>query len=204
VYERLSWLLKYNKEGLESRQLVNGASQLAGEFDKFSELLDFLAVASRKELRNENLSADELRQLERYGGTMESLTLTITQLASGTSGTLGWWDLTSKTDRNMALIADVHTDNDKVLEEGVGKAAEIWVVVPFRGKLVLTRGATFTYYEFQHPSNDRLTDEAWQEQLLKGTAPAMPDWTKSFMLQPGRTLPTSQNELRIGDDSGGC
>ncbi len=204
LYERLSWLLKYNKEGLVSRQLVEDGGQLAEQFNTFTDLVDFLAVASRKELRNEDLSADELRQLERYGGTMESLTLTIIQIASGTTGNTGWWDITNNTDRNMALVADVHTYNDEVLEEGVGKAAEIWVVVPFRGKLVLTRGATFSYYEFQQPSENRLTDEAWQEMLLKGTAPAMPDWTKSFMLQPGRTTPTSQDELSNGDDSGGC
>ena len=32
-------------------------------------------------------------------------------------------------------------------------------IVPVEGKLVLTRGAVFSYYEFIHPAADRLTDE---------------------------------------------
>ena len=44
------------------------------------------------------------------------------------------------------------------LEVGVGNAAEIYVVVPIEGKLYLTRGAVFDYFEFI--GNERLTDEA--------------------------------------------
>ena len=70
----------------------------------------------------------------------------------------------------MGLVADVHTSGSEVLEEAVGNAAELWVVVPIKGKLQLTRGAIFSYYEFKHPSNHRLTDEAWQAQIGKGAA----------------------------------
>jgi len=50
---------------------------------------------------------------------------------------------------------------------------------------VLTRGAVFSYYEFQHPSADRLTDEKWQRMLNTGKTPPPPVWTKSFLL-PGQ------------------
>ncbi|NLH95895.1 MAG: DUF3160 domain-containing protein [Clostridiaceae bacterium] len=52
------------------------------------------------------------------------------------------------------------------------------VVVPTGGKLYLTRGAVFSYYEFT--SNKRITDEEWQAMLKEGRQPALPDWTGSF------------------------
>jgi len=194
VYERLSWLLKLNKAGLIQRNLCKPDDELADSFDRFIELTDFLATASRKELRNEPLSTDDLRALETYGGTLEWLMLSMNNLVNPVAA--DWWDIESKTDRSMALVADVHTANKDVLEEAVGNAAEIWVVVPFKGKLVVTRGAVFTYYEFKQPANNRLTDEAWQEMLKGGTAPAMPSWTKSFLFPSGTPKPTPPEQMQ--------
>ncbi|MHB9131250.1 MAG: DUF3160 domain-containing protein [Armatimonadota bacterium] len=194
VYERLSWLLKLNKAGLQQRKLVKQGDSLASGFDRFVNLVDFLAVASRKELRNEPLTRDELRTIERYGGHLEMLMLAIAGLVNpGTPNS--WWELENKTDRSMALIADVHTSAPNVLEEAVGNAAEVWVVVPIKGKLMLTRGAIFTYYEFTHPMSDRLTDEAWQERLRKHNIPAMPGWTRDFMVPPGVNTPTGPDKM---------
>ncbi len=110
------------------------------------------------------------------GGTLEYLTLSVM------TGNPDTWELVNETDKDMAVIADVHTGGDKVLEESVGHANEILVIVPIEGKLVLTRGAVFSYYEFIYPSADRLTDEKWQKMVNAGRAPAPPIWTKSFLL----------------------
>jgi hypothetical protein len=201
VYERLSWLLKLNKKGLQQRKLITGKDELGGSFDEFVELTDFLAKASRKELLNQPLSREELRALEKYGGHLERLMLSASTLGIH-DGIRDWWQLENKTDRRMGLVADVHTSQGTVLEEAVGNAAEIWVVVPIQGKLRLTRGATFTYYEFQHPASDRMTDEAWQQRLIKGKVPAMPGWMHSYMLGPARKTPVPTEQL---DDGGtGC
>ena len=80
----------------------------------------------------------------------------------------------------MAVIADVHTDVNppaQVLEEAVGDAFTIYVLVPAGDRLVLTQGAVFSYYEFKQPISDRLTDEAWQAMEPK---PDRPAWTSSF------------------------
>ncbi|HOF88663.1 MAG TPA: DUF3160 domain-containing protein, partial [Armatimonadota bacterium] len=201
VYERLSWLLKLNKAGLLQRKLATEGDELAMNFDKFIGLVDFLAAVSRKELRNQPLAKDDLYALERYGGTLEWLMLAMNNLVAERPSD-SWWDIESKTDRSMALVADVHTANFTVLEEAVGNAAEIWVVVPFAGKLILTRGATFTYYEFEYPATDRLTDEAWQEKLRAGTAPPMPYWTRTFLLPPGPTTPSEEDGMSTGEESG--
>jgi len=201
VYERLAWLLRLNRDGLRSRKLYGEYDSLQDEFDRFIELCDFLATCSRKELRNEALTRDELRTIEDIGGFLEHLMLSVASLTSEHPYSR-WHDIQNKTDRNMAVVADVHTGGDNCLEEAVGHAAEIWVVTPQRGKLVLTRGATFTYYEFRQPANDRLTDEQWQEMLKNGKAKGMPAWTDTFMIGPGVNTPVPVQQM--GSVDTGC
>jgi hypothetical protein len=139
---------------------------------RFEELLQFLADCSVKELRNEELTPEEYDQLLIYGGLLEGLT------ASLAGDGIRWFEITSDTDKNMAVIADVHTVPPTCLEVGVGPASQIYVAVPIGGKLYLTRGAVFSYYEFIN--NIRLTDEEWQKLFKDGKQPAQPDWTDSF------------------------
>jgi hypothetical protein len=46
----------------------------------------------------------------------------------------------------------------------------------------LTKGGSFSYYEFTQPMDDRLSDEQWHQWLETGKAPAPPVWTDTFML----------------------
>jgi hypothetical protein len=78
----------------------------------------------------------------------------------------------------MALIADVASTNGACLEVGVGPAAHIFVAVPVGGKIYLTRGAVFSYYEFM--SKKRLTDEEWQKMLKEDPKLSQPDWLDTF------------------------
>lgn len=173
-WERMLKLTKQSREGLTSRKLM--PEELEGKFESFEEILTNLKQISEKELRNEKLTADEYQSIRTIGGTLEYLTLSVM------TGNPDTWELVNETDKDMAVIADVHTGGDKVLEESVGHANEILVIVPIEGKLVLTRGAVFSYYEFIYPSADRLTDEKWQKMVNAGRAPAPPIWTKSFLL----------------------
>ena len=89
----------------------------------------------------------------------------------------------SEADDRMAVIADVHTDPDSgnVLEVASGDPFVIYVVVQdVNGKLRLVRGGTFSYYEFQHPMTDRLTDEGWQD-MLDTNPPPLPEWMLSSL-----------------------
>ena len=90
--------------------------------------------------------------------------------------------ITSEADERMALVADVHTDSNtrQVLEEGVGDAFPIYVVVMVEGEQVVAVGGVFSYYEFKQPMSDRLTDEAWQAMSPK---PDLPTWTGSFIVK---------------------
>jgi hypothetical protein len=92
-----------------------------------------------------------------------------------------------RTDQQIAVVADVHSvpSAGQALEEGVGDAFDIYVILPQPGDLsgeqTVMRGAVFSYYEFKWPMSDRLTDEAWQAMNQK---PGLPDWTSSYMVAP--------------------
>ena len=81
-------------------------------------------------------------------------------------------------------VADVHTDPNppgRVLEVAVGNV-ELCVIVANTGGDVITYvGPVFTYYEFTHPMNDRMTDEKWKEQLSKGNVPVRPEWAREYL-----------------------
>lgn len=181
---RLLNLTKQSREGLVARSLLS--DELKDRFEQFEDLLTMLKRISEKELRNEKLTEDEYEGIRHIGGQLEYMTLSVM------TGNPDTWEMVNETDKDMAVVADVHTGGDKVLEEGVGHAFEILVIVPVEGKLVLTRGASFSYYEFQHPIGDRLTDEKWQGMVNAGRAPAPPVWTKSFLLsgKPRRINPS--------------
>lgn len=174
-WKRMLELTKQSGEGLRQRDLLS--QELTDKFDGFEELLTNLKTISEKELRNEKLTGDEYQFIRTIGGTLEYLTLSVM------TGNPDTWELVNETDKDMAVIADVHTGGDQVLEESVGRANEILVIVPVEGKLVLTRGAVFSYYEFIYPSSDRLTDEKWQKMIDTGKTPAKPVWTKSFLVK---------------------
>jgi len=190
LYQRLLWLTRYSRENLTARGIL--PEDLQTRMEAFEELLDFLTTCSIKELNNEALSDEEHNKLLAYGATLEFLT------SSMADGGMSWFEITSETDKNMAVVADVHTTSGAYLEEAVGLAAEIFVVVPIDGELYLTRGAVFDYYEFV--SETRLTDEEWQQMLKENRQPPQPEWTDSFKSGVKSKIPLPQDpyEPRMG------
>ncbi|MDY6875597.1 MAG: DUF3160 domain-containing protein [Chloroflexota bacterium] len=171
VYARLVALTAQMQAGLGDRNLIN--DEMAGKLEQMEELLLALKDISEKELRGEGLTDDEYAIIRFIGGTLGSLT-TFSEEIEG--------QITSQADERMALVADVHTDpnTNQVLEEGVGDAFPIYVVVLVDGQQVVALGGVFSYYEFKWPMDDRLTDEAWQEM---SPLPDRPAWTESFIVE---------------------
>ncbi|WP_202710755.1 DUF3160 domain-containing protein [Sporosalibacterium faouarense] len=185
VYEKLLWLTQYSRKNLKEREILTGG--LESKLQRFEDLLQFLLNCSVKELRNEELTEDEYYQLLTYGGLLEYLT------SSFAGDGMRWFEITSETDKNMAIIADIHTiaPNEFSLggyfEVGVGPAYEIYVVVPIDGKLYLTRGGVFSYYEFD--SDKRLTDEEWQRILKEDKQPSQLKWMDKFINGEEKEIP---------------
>jgi len=172
LFARLASLANLMRVGLSGRGL------LLTEFDtkliNFESLLLGLKSIAEKELTNQELLPEEYDLIWTIGERLENLLTFSEELIRAT---------TDETNEGMAVIADVHTDGNssQVLEEGVGYPFEIYVIVKVKGNLVLTRGGGFSYYEFKHPMNDRLTDEAWQVMLKGANPPAPPQWTAAFI-----------------------
>lgn len=198
VYERLLWLTRYSKESLDQRGLLS--NEVRDSVQRFEDLLNFLITCSVKELRNEELSQDEYNQILTYGGLLEYLTSSLS-----TDEEIGsWYEITSEADKNMALIADFHTlapnafSDGGYMEAGVGPAQEIYVVVPIGGKLVLTRGAVFSYYEFLNSTGTRLTDEEWQAMIKAGNQPPVVPWSSSFTAGGNSEIPVPAEPYNSG------
>lgn len=185
VYEKLLWLTRYSRKNLKAKGV--DILSIDNSLESFEWLLEFLINCSIKELNNEELTEDEYDWIKHYGGLLESLT------SSFAGDGIRWFEITSETDKNMAIIADFHTiapnqfSDGGYMEAGVGPAYEIYVVVPIGGKLYLTRGGVFSYHEFI--STGRLTDEEWQLMIEMDMAPPMPEWTQSFIREGKGEIP---------------
>ena len=83
-----------------------------------------------------------------------------------------------------SIVADVHTHplEEMVVEEGTGKVDLIVVACPTPdGSVFLAVGPVLSYYEFKHPMNDRMTDEAWRGMLESDQRPEPPKWYAPLM-----------------------
>jgi hypothetical protein len=171
LYARLAGLVKFTRDGLHNRDLL--LTGFREKLDLFESLLLFLRDVSIKELENIPLSVGEYENIFCFGKVME-------KLVSETPDPTNPWD---KNTDDMAVIADVHTDSntDLCLEEAVGYPLEIYVIVPEGNNLRLTQGAIFSYYEFEQPIAQRLTDEEWRNMLYMETLPNLPQWSYGFM-----------------------
>lgn len=140
----------------------------------FEDILGRLAAISDGELAGKKLSEQDYELIWNIGDVLSSLKQFPPQVMA---------NITSGTDERMDIIADVHTDlnTKKILEEAVGSPFDIFVIVEDTKGYRLCRGGVFSYYEFKHPMDDRLTDEKWQEMGKEGIRPEQPPWTRTFI-----------------------
>jgi hypothetical protein len=167
VYSRLAAMFRDLRTTLDGLGLaVEGIPQKLEEFEAVLLRLEDISV---REIAGEALGDDDQAFIGRFGDTLGSLARFPPELMRRVS---------SATDARMDIVVDVHTDPNtgQVLEEAIGAPADIYVIVRDGRVDRLCRGGIFTYYEFKHPLNDRLTDEKWQEMGRSKTRPARPDW----------------------------
>jgi len=173
AYARLLALAEMTRSGLQSRNLLDETTK--GNLDNLIDELQFLLDISQKQLNGGAITDDDYWRIAYYGGWLESMTLAAADPADENQGR------SYLEDQKSALVADVASGYGLSLEEGVGYPTEIFVVSP-EAPYHLTVGAIYTYYEFPVESSNRLTDETWRSMLEDGKAPAMPDWTNSYIV----------------------
>jgi hypothetical protein len=182
VWGRLAYLARLSREGLARRELLS--PRLNRAFTEFEEVLMFCKNSAESHLQGRRLSNAAQQRILFFGGELERLQLSVLQ-AEGTHQVASWWEITKESDRHMATIADVHTAFGQALEVGVGPAFRLYVITPRSdGRLQATKGGVFSYYEFLHPADDRLTDEAWIQMIKANSQPAQPKWTESIVVGP--------------------
>jgi hypothetical protein len=172
VYRRIQEMMADMRNNLaEFGILVPGIPEKIREFE---EILARLAAISDKELAGKEPERQDYELIWNIGSALSSLKQFPPQIMA---------KITSGTDERMDIIADVHTDMNtrQVLEEGIGSPFDIYVIVEDSKGYRLCRGGVFSYYEFKHPMDDRLTDEKWQEMGKQRQRPEQPPWTKTFI-----------------------
>ena len=187
-YARLTALAAMTRDGLQERGLL--AEKDANSLERLIRLASAFQVMAEKELRGEPLSTDEAYLIRYYGGELEHLVMASGDVPDEDPLAQPFMD----EEPQAAVIADVATAPDyvrdgvadpTVLEEGVGRVDEIYVVVPAAAEdgtifLQVAKGGVFSYYEFPWPAADRLTDDKWREMLDNGQAPDRPVWIDTF------------------------
>jgi len=172
---RLIALNNMTKEGLDSRKLL--LEGYKAKYELFTNTLEFFKSFAEKELANTTISDEDYEKLRKIDGTL---------------GNIVWpigGDLMTERDARVALIADVHTDalKNQILYEAIGYPSLIYVAIKDNGGTRLTRGITYSYYEFTEPLGGRLTDETWQARIYEGLepekVPPQPQWTNELLSQ---------------------
>jgi hypothetical protein len=152
-YKRLLALTSMTKNGLISLDSINSTEISRLEF-------------SQKELENTELSDNDYDFINDFGERLDYVVIEINDKGKQTT-----------------VIADVHTDTNTnmVLEEGVGYVDIILACYyDENNDINIAAGPVFSYYEFKHPMDDRLTDEKWVELLETNQTPERPLWIDSF------------------------
>lgn len=170
-YERLGKLLVQMRTGLVSRKLID--ADALENLNELAELVQFLHACAAKEVAGTPLTAAEHLRIRHIEGTFEEIT--VSMLMRGMN-----YNTLTEDDRDMALVADIHTAVPDAFTVAVGHADDLIAVVPIEGKLFLARGPAFSYYEFTVPMAERMTDEQWKARLREGKAPPRPFWVSSF------------------------
>lgn len=167
------------RSGLKELGLLADASAAEDVLAAFDRLLIRLQDIAIRELQDQPLTND-LAFLGDFATSYDDLLGRISRLGGPIRG-MG--DLLAD-DLWTTIAADVQTNlwAGEVLEEGSG-TLELLVVaprIPGGESHFVAAGPVFTYYEFRHPANDRLTDQVWREMLDGDSPPAHAPWTCSF------------------------
>lgn len=174
LLNRIIALAQMTKQGLETTQVM--PEEQKSKIEQFIESLTFYREIVKKELTNQVITDDEFEKLR-------VSTLRLNDVLTPPSTMLQYM---KASEARSGLIADVHTamNINEILYEATGIPNIIYVAVKDANGTRLTRGVTYSYYEFTHPFGERLSDADWQANIYEGKnnfpLPSKPEWAKSL------------------------
>jgi hypothetical protein len=181
-WNKMAEMVSLTQKLLKKNDLLT--PDIKGKTEQLSDYISFLIQVTKKELAKQPLTETEYQTIEYMGSSIEYFTLSVID----PDVHLDNWSLVQGPDKSIAVVADIYTRNvmdcpkDGILHVATGNANNIYVVVEIGGYLYLTKGATFSYYEFVQPLGTRLTDEEWQKMLEDKKAPAIQEWMKGLII----------------------
>ena len=157
VFARLKALVEATSEGLQEYGMIGAAD--VKNMNTLADLAGKLQVIAEKELNGVLPTDEEFDLIRTYGGQLEH-----------------FWEEVVKADfpeeeypspekHPAALVVDIATDAENMtcLEVATGNPMMITTLVEVDGKLRVATGAVYSFYQFEQPLSDRLTDDAWQK-----------------------------------------
>jgi len=149
-------------------QLAPPGPALWRRWQTLGRLTRALEVLVQKQLCGSDWSAQDADVLRFYGENLADV--------MGYQGT-AWETPLDRAPRFTTVAHDAGADRDLAI--AVGRPRALFVLYPWKGSLILCRGAVMTYYEF--PVQRRLTDREWRSQLDGPQAPAQPSWIEPLL-----------------------
>ena len=157
VFGRLAALVGATSSGLASLGLLGDAD--ASNLSILQDLATRLETIARKELSGELPTDEEFELIRSFGAQIEHFWQEAYKDEAPD-------DLFTTRDFPAAIITDIATDpNGSVLQIGTGQVSQIYVIVPVEGVLRIASGATYSFYQFVQPIDQRLTDTTWRQML---------------------------------------
>ena len=184
VYARLTALVNATSKGLEGYGVLSAEDK--ANLELLAQITGQLQTISEKELRNELPTEEEFDFIKSYGGQLEH-----------------FWQEVNKDDAEneffttqefpAAIVADVATDpNGTCLELGTGRVGTIQVIITVDGVKKVAYGSVYSFYQFEQPISERLTDSKWRQMLGieldengaynydRESQPKQEDWSESY------------------------
>ena len=172
---RIIALAQMTQDGLAKNNVL--PEEQKWKVEQLIEVFKFYRKIAVKELKNEKISDDEFEKLR----TSHIKINRCLQPATGS--------FIKANEARAGLIADVHTAmtmaKQEILYEATGIPNIIFVAVKDANGTRLTRGVTYSYYEFTHPFGERLSDQNWQSVVYEGqtdfSLPKAPEWINKLV-----------------------
>ena len=184
IYSRFAALADQTAEGLKNYGMLKAKEE--EDLGRLKTIALKLLTISEKELRSEALTEEEYEFIRCYGGDLEHFWIEANQDSVDE-------ELYKSQQAPCQIIADIATDpNGSVLEVGTGNVHTMYVVFPIDGELHVGSGGVYSFYQFEQPLTERLTDTEWRKMLQRwymdedynvienDNVPVQPDWTQSY------------------------
>ena len=156
------------KDRMEEAGVLTDQPALRRRWEDLERLTRQLEALAEKQLRGGDWNREEAGVLKSYGETLAGI--------MGYDGNSG--DRPRDNAPRWTTVA--HDSNaDRNRAEAVGRPRALYVLYPWKGQLVLCRGAVMSYYEGL--SQQRLTDAEWQVTLDSSSPPPQPEWIRPLL-----------------------